>query len=255
VREQEFSLVERTYACLGESPLDRMVDDDLLAGAGPRQLHLARQMVESRAGIWMVERRIGADVVFRDPLDGARFPAREHAEEHEYGAGTVALGRLIPFGDGTWLRSPGTLLIPGGQVDAGFAASLAKMVEMGSGQMYRQACVEAAIHTMRKVGSLPRTVRVPFSPDQAAHVLRDLSEGLRRAGAAEEVSPDQVPEARELAERADAVGTTLLRFGMDVVLADYIGVLFPLSQKSRAVREAIRRQKREAKEGKAASGG
>lgn len=106
VREQEWSLVERATASSGLSFVAELVEDeDALDALPPRQRHLARQLLHSVSGTWRVRERTGDDAVFVSLADGSEYPVREH--EAEYGAGAMAAGRLIPFGDGTWLRSPG----------------------------------------------------------------------------------------------------------------------------------------------------
>ncbi|HEX8358476.1 MAG TPA: hypothetical protein VF613_00040 [Longimicrobium sp.] len=105
VREQEWSLVERPTAATGRSFVSKLVEDEeAMAALPPRQRHLARQLLHSVSETWQVRERTGDDAVFVSP-DGTEYPVREH--EAEYGAGAVATGRLIPLGDGTWLRSPG----------------------------------------------------------------------------------------------------------------------------------------------------
>ncbi len=111
IREQEWSLVDRETAASGLSFLAEMVEqEDVLAALPPRQRHLAHRLLESVTGAWRVRERTGDDAVFVSLADGTEYAVREH--EEEYAAGAVATGRLIPFGDGTWLRSPGTQIIP-----------------------------------------------------------------------------------------------------------------------------------------------
>jgi hypothetical protein len=241
VREQEFALVERPWVTLGVSPLEYMVEDDLLEGAGPRQRHLARQLLDSVAGAWIVERREGADAVWRHPLEGTRHRVREHGDT-PYGAGDTALGRLIPFGDGTWLRSPGAVALKAAGTPPGFAGKLAEAVEKAGPAMYPQAVVEAMLHLARGIHDLPRPVRPDATPDQAAELARELNEGLLEIGAAREVDPADAPAP--LAGHPDAV---VVSSSVDVVLGEYMAALFELSKKSRAVRRALRRRARDAK--------
>lgn len=110
VREQEWSLVERATAATGLSFVAELVEDeDAVAALPPRQRHLARQLPHSVSGTWRVRERTGDDAVFVSS-DGTEYPVREH--EVEYAAGATAVGRLIPLGDGTWLRSPGMHIAP-----------------------------------------------------------------------------------------------------------------------------------------------
>jgi hypothetical protein len=107
VREQEWSLVERATAAKGRSFVAELVEDeDAMRALPPRQRHLARQLLHSVTGTWRVRERTDDTAVFVSLADGSEYPVHEH--EADYGPGAVATGRLIPFGDGTWLRSPGT---------------------------------------------------------------------------------------------------------------------------------------------------
>lgn len=244
VREQEFSLVARPYACLGVSPLEYVVEDDLLGDAGPRERHVARCLAHSMVGAWRVEARNGDDVTLRHPLEGTRLRVREHAPVEQYGAGAVILGRLIPFGDGTWLRSPGALIV-GGQEGPDFARRLAEGVEKGSEEMYPEAAAEGLLHMVAGVRGLPREVRPDASPDEAVELLKQLHQDFQDCGHAETVDPETDSEARALAEKNP--GTMLFRFSVDIVLGQYTSALFPLSQKSRAVRQAKKRIERDAR--------
>ncbi|HEX8695297.1 MAG TPA: hypothetical protein VF746_22995 [Longimicrobium sp.] len=239
VREQEFALVERPWVTLGVSPLEYMVEDGLLEGAGPRQRHLARQLLDSVVGVWNVERRGGADAVYRHPLEGTRYRVREHGDT-PYGAGDVALGRLIPFGDGTWLRSPGTVALK--DPPAGLPEKLAEGMEKAGSGMYPQAALEAMLHVARGIRDIPRPVRPDVTPDQAAELARELNDGLLEIGAAREVDPAEVPAP--LAVHPHAV---VVESSVDVVLGEYMAALFELSKKSRARRQALRRRARDAK--------
>lgn len=242
VREQEFALVERPWVTLGVSPLEYMVEDDLLEGAGPKQRHLARQLLDSVTGAWSVERRAGADAVYRHPLEGTRYRVREHGDT-PYGAGDVALGRLIPFGDGTWLRSPGAVVLK--DPPPGLAEKLAEGIEKARSEMYPQAALEAMMHVTRGIHDLPRPVRLDVTPDEAAELARELNDGLLEIGAAQEVDPADAPAS--LAGHPDAV---FVRSSVDVVLGEYMAALFELSKKSRALRQTLRRRARDAKKRK-----
>jgi hypothetical protein len=111
-REQEWSLVERPTLDSGLSFVQELVDDgEFLAALPPRQRHLARQLLQSVPGVWEVRERTGEEALFVS-ADGTEYRVREHGEEDEYGAGAVGIGRLIPFGDETWLRSPGMHFTP-----------------------------------------------------------------------------------------------------------------------------------------------
>lgn len=242
VREQEFSLVERDIIMLGASAMEHVVAADLLDDAGPKQRRMAASLPGSRCGAWEVAHRSGAWVELRHPLGGAPLRVAEHAEEIPYGAGDVVMGRLIPFGDGTWLRSPGAVLLPG--MPRGFAADFAGRIERMADEMPYQVVVEAALHAACGVRGLPRAVRPRASPNEAAEILRVLREALTAAGAAERVAPEEAPP-----ELAGVPDTEIYRYAVDEVLNDYVGALLKVAKKSRPVREMLRRRERARKQG------
>lgn len=241
VREQEFSLVERPYAMLGSPPMRHMVEHGLLADAGPRQRHMAAQLARSVAGAWEVERHANGTALFRHPLTRVPYSVREHGDI-AYPPGAVAIGRLIPFGDGSWFRSPGALLLP--EAPGRLARDVAEGLKLRHGS-YPQALLEALVQTVMGAKNLPRDVPLDMRPDTAADLLRDLGDGLQAAGAVREMDPDEVPES--LREGADPADTKMMSFEVDEVLAEFFGAMFKLSRKSKSVRDVLRRRERDAK--------
>jgi hypothetical protein len=249
VREQEFALVDRPMCVLDASPVESLLADGQLHDIGPRQRHLAAQLVRSEAGIWTVESRDEDRAVFVSPLDGRRYEVREHAGRGDtaYGRGFLALGRLIPFGDGTWLRSPGTFLMDYGSQTAPMARSLADGLENKRGNLPLVAAVEFAAHSLMGVRGIPRNPPPAPTPDAAADRARDLNLVLREAGIVRVVDPTSARGARHAAENP---GTEIVEYQVDVVLGEYMAALFEQSQKSKAVRDVKRRLARRRKKGK-----
>lgn len=244
VREQEFTFVDRPMLAVEESAVDHLVRSGLLRGVGERQQHVARQLVRSRAGVWRVDSRVEGRAVFVGPLDGERYDVLEHATtgDNPYRAGFIALGRLIPLGDGTWLRSPGTLLLSYGDRSPSLARTLAEGLETQRGSLPMPAAVEFTVHQLYGARGLPRTVPPSPSPEDAADAGRDLSLLLRAAGLARPADPSSNPEAARMAARTQ--NTEVLEYNLDMVLAQYMQAIVQQSQKSRAVREARRRTQR-----------
>jgi hypothetical protein len=249
VREQEFALVDRPMCVLDASPVEHLLGEGLLQGIGPRQRHMAAQLVRSEAGIWTVESRDEGRAVFVSPLDGRRYEVREHAGRGDtaYKKDFLALGRLIPFGDGTWLRSPGTFLMDYGAGTAAMARSLADGLENKRGNLPLVAAVEYAAHSLMGVRGIPRDPPPAPTPDAAAGRARELSLLLREAGIARVVDPTSAQGVRHAAENP---GTELLEYQVDVVLGEYMAALSKQGQKSKAVRDVKRRLARRKKKGK-----
>lgn len=243
VREQEFALVDRPLLGADAPAVEHMVDEGLLRRIGGRQMRMARGLIESVAGVWTVESRAGARAVFVDPLDGTRLEVREHATagDNPYGAGFIALGRLIPFGDGTWLRSPGTYMMSYGKRSGELAGTLAEGLRQ---QVHTPApaFLEATVHTLTGVRGLPRPVLPAPSPDDAAEIGRELMLLLREVGAARPADPSSLGTMQPVPGQSEA-----LEFKLDVVLAEYVQAVYEQSRKSRAVRDARRRHERKAR--------
>jgi hypothetical protein len=245
VREQEFSLVERPLRCLGASPVEHLVEESLLSGIGPRQQHMAAQLLQSQAGVWTVKARKDGRALLLNPADGTQYEVREHAtpRDNAYGPGFVALGRLIPFGDGTWLRSPGMFMMSFGDRSAALARDLAAGLAVQVEHMPVEGALEAAAHTLAGIRGLPRAVPPAPTPDDAASLGREITSLLREAGIARPADPGSAPAMRLSGGRAGEV----LEYDVDLVLGEYIHAVFQQSKNSRAVREASRRRDRQAR--------
>jgi hypothetical protein len=245
VREQEFSLVERPLRCLGVSAMQHLVEEKLLSGIGPRQQHMAARLLESRVGIWTVKARNDGRAILVDARNGTPYEVREHAtpEDNAYGPGFVALGRLIPFGDGTWLRSPGMFMLSFGDRSAALARDLAGGMAVHAEHMPLEGALETAAHTLAGIRGLPRAVPPAPTLDDAANLGRELTLLLREAGIARPADPGSAPAMR-LSGGSQA---EVLEYDADIVLAEYLHAVFLQSQKSRAVREARRRRDRQAR--------
>ena len=246
VREQEFALSDREMCILGASPLDHLVEEGRLRSIGPRQQHLAAQMAASEVGVWIVQARTEDRAVFASPLDGRRYEVREHAslDGNSYGPGYIALGRLIPFGDGTWLRSPGAFLMRYGSDSSALARSLAEGLHSKRGDLPLAPALELAAHTLAGIRNLPRSGPPAPTPDHAAEYGRAVTELLSEAGIARPVDPASARAARLAAENPD---TNILEYAVDIVLGEYMGALFQQSQNSKAIRDLKRRRARQAR--------
>lgn len=245
VREQEFSLVERPLRCLGVSAMRHLVEEGRLRRIGARQQHMAAQLLQSHAGVWTVDERADGRAVFTAAWDGTRYEVREHATpaDNAYGPGFLALGRLIPFGDGTWLRSPGTFLMSYGGRSADVARDLARGLMAQVEHMPVEGVLEAAAHTLAGVRGLPRAVPPAPTPDAAADRARELTLLLRAEGIARPAGPGSEVAMRL---RGDTE-TEVLEYDLDIMLGEYLHALFQQSQKSRVVRQVQRRRERQSR--------
>lgn len=249
VREQEFSLVERPLRCMGVSPMQYLVEEKMLGRIGLRQQHMAAQLLQSQVGVWTVKAREGGRAVLLSALDGTPYEVREHAtpKDNAYRPGYVALGRLIPFGDGTWLRSPGMFMMSFGDRSAALAGELARGMAAQAAHMPVEGAVEAAAHALAGVRGLPRVVPPAPTPDDAASLGREIMSLLREAGIARPADPGSAAAIR----LSGGTEAEVLEYNLDLILGEYLQAVFQQSQKSRAVREArARRDRKSRKKGK-----
>ncbi|HEU0079968.1 MAG TPA: hypothetical protein VFQ76_20140 [Longimicrobiaceae bacterium] len=240
VREQEFALVDRPFLALEDrTAIEHLADTEELDGFPPKQRHMAMQLLESVVGVWEVLERSGADAVLRAPLDGKIYPVKEHAPEDHYGAGFLALGRLIPFGDGTWLRSPGAVFFPADSPHQ--ARAFAEALGQDVSDLPVVVTVEALISTMvsRSRPKLPREVRPAPSAAEAEELLEEMQQLMREAGLTREATRDELPpdvDRSRLSEEGPFFIHTV-----DVGVADWLTELGKLVRKGQARRD--RRQK------------
>jgi hypothetical protein len=232
VREQEWSLFDRVLVgqdvSIGELFLQQeTVVDDLPS----RQRTMASGLLESVSGAFLVERRTGETAIFRNASSGCRYEVHEHSTETRYDAGFAGLGRLIPFGDGRWLRSPGMVLL-GGAVPE----SIVELAE-GIGRYEGRSpaiVLEMAISMMASgVRDLPRRVRPAAAAADARALIKTLTEHLRELGLIERVSAEEAPPELRARLAASAPGSLVYEsMAVDDVLAEWIAALTPMARSS-----------------------
>ena len=240
VREQEFALVDRPFLALDDrTAIEHLAETGELDGFPPKQRHMATQLLESEVGVWEVLERNGTEAAFRAPLDGKLYQVREHAPEHRADAGMLVLGRLIPFGDGSWLRSPGAVFFPADSPHQ--ARAFAEALGPETGDLPDVVKIEMLISTLaagRKL-KLPREVRPAPSAADAGEILEEMQELMLEAGLTREVTRDELPPDVDRSRLPDE-GPFFIH-DVDFVVADWLTELGKLVRKGQARRE--RRQK------------
>lgn len=227
VREQEWSLVDRPSLATGLSPLAEIVqDEEGFATIPPRQRHMARGLVDSVTGMWHVRERTGDEAVFVSAVDGSESTVIEHGGvEEAYGAGTVVIGRLIPFADGTWLRSPSTIMVPVPPAD--WTRALADAVKELAELDVPPAILLEAVLTRTMTGERPpRHVPPARSATTARELLARLNTIFLEAGIARTVDPSTLPPEVREGLPAEPVYQEL-----DIVLADWMKALSDMARK------------------------
>ncbi|HEX7050822.1 MAG TPA: hypothetical protein VF188_11510 [Longimicrobiales bacterium] len=190
VREREWSLTEHDTLRFGQPVLHAFCDRPLFDLVPARQQRLARAMRGAVAGVFTVASHDGDDVVFEGPLDRRRYRVHEHNTDARYEAGFVAIGRLIPLGEGRWLRSPGMLIFKTPAADA--AHQYAETFERGRG-VPPTIRMEGLIGAVAGRRDVPRDVPPAASPAEALALLQTIRQTLEEHGLVEEVEPGQAP--------------------------------------------------------------
>ena len=227
VREQEWSLVDRPSLATELSALAEIVrDEEGFATIPPRQRQMARNLLDSVTGMWHVRERTGDEVVFVSAVDGSESTVIEHDHlEEAYGAGAVVVGRLIPFADGTWLRSPGAIVVP--VPPAAWTRTLADAVRESAEFNVPPAILLEAVLTRTMTGEqLPRSVPPARSASEAREVLARLNAILVGAGIARPVDPSTLP-----AELREGLPSEPVYQELDLVLADWMKALSDMARK------------------------
>ena len=227
VREQEWSLVDRPSLGNGLSPLAEIVqDEEGFATIPPRQRHMGRSLLASVTGMWHVRERTGDEAVFVSVVDGSESTVIEQAGmEEQYGAGAVVLGRLIPFGDGTWLRSTGTILnpVPAAEWTRALADAVKELAEL---ELPPAILLEAVLTRIMAGERIPRRVPPARGASEARDLLARLNAILVDAGIARTVDSATLP--RELREGLPAEPVYQ---ELDIVLADWMKALSEMARK------------------------
>lgn len=251
VREQEFALVDRPFVALDGMTVLEYLEDDELVELPRKQRHMARQLRESVVGVWEVREREGERLVLASPLDGETFEVKEHSEDTAYAVGSIALGRLIPFGDG-WLRSPGMVFAR--QAAPGQARSMADGLGEETGDLPPAIKLEAMITTLVSRTPLPRSVPPAPGRREAGVVLESVRQLLTDAGLAEEVAPDELPPEVDRSAFPDA---PIYALRVDPVLESWLTALTEQASKgspgggaARKKRAGKKRAKKKGKKGR-----
>ena len=221
VREQEWSLVSRESLALEDSIVAALVNDETLAvDIPPRQRALARALEQSVVDVFEVTAVNGRVMTARSARDDTPYRVHEHNEEAARFAGLLLLGRLIPFEDDLWLRSPGAMLFS--PAEAHQLTVLAEGISEMSEQVPTPIALEAFISTLIHGAKVPVTRKPAASARQARATLDALYGNLEELGLGEDMVGLEVP--------ADLIGTNqpgtaILRFSLDEPMSEWAAAL------------------------------
>lgn len=200
LREQEWSIVDRPRDSDGKSFLASLCTEDELDVFGERQGRLARGLLHSIPGIFMVRERTADESVLEHLASRERYRIVEHNHDVVYGPGYVSFGRIIPFEGGRWLRSPGMVFCDARHVRPAILEEVSQRV---ADSPTPALAVEASVTALVMRTETPRAVAPASSRAEARQLTDEIREALVRAGLARQVDASAVPPD-ERVERHDA---------------------------------------------------
>lgn len=224
LREEEWSFVERETVTFDVPIMVAFADDEQFSAVPPRQQHLARALLASIVDIFVVE-AVGDDgsMTLRPARGGRAHRVHEHNVEARVHPGYLVIGRLIPFEDGVWLRSPGTVMFSPRFADD--AAVLADALRRTAATMPLPIALEALISTVVLDGRPPLAPKPATSAAAARTIVEFMTSALDDLGLREAAPLDEVPN--EIAARLPLAGEGVeyYRYAIDAALAEWLGAL------------------------------
>ena len=223
VREQEWSLVERETVTFDMPVMEALVLDERFAEIPARQQRLARGLLGSILDIFAVETVEESHITVRSVRGGRAHRVHEHNEEARVQPGYFVIGRLIPFENDLWLRSPGTIsYVPRGPDEA---AVLAEALTRVAGAMPLPIAIEALISTLVLGGKPPASPKPASSAAAAREVVEFMTDALDKLGLREEVAAEDLPD--DMAARLPRPGSDVryYDFSVDEALAEWFAAL------------------------------
>jgi hypothetical protein len=246
VREQEWSLVERETVTFDMPVMEALVHDERFAEIPARQQRLARALLASILDIFSVETVEQSHMTLRSVRGGRAHHVHEHNEEAHMEPGYFVIGRLIPFENDLWLRSPGTISYAPRGVDE--ATVLADALTRMTSAMPLPIAIEALISTLVLGGKPPASPKPASSPAAAREVAQFMTDALDKLGLREEVTAEELPD--DMAARLPRPGSDIRYFdiAVDEALAEWIAALS--AQAERGAGPAAGAKERGGKKGK-----
>lgn len=176
IREQEYSLARRPTVALGGSVIGEIVADDVYAELCPRQHRVAESLVASFVGVFECVAHAGDRATLKTVRDEQTMVVHEYADPPSYAPGWVGLGRVLPFDDTSYVRSPGMVWTK--PPNAGFAMLAAKTFDELCETLAPDLAIEAVIASVLFGVRVPREVKAARSRAIARDILIDLIELL-----------------------------------------------------------------------------
>lgn len=226
-REREWSLMDRKSFAVDQTVLKMARATGFLDTLPQRVRRLAKSARRSRTGVFVVREQSGRDVTLEDAEARELVMLREHDATRMHEAGAVIVGRLYPYKDGWYLRSPAAFVFDGASVPAS-----EQLVEWIAGlereRFPRAVAIEAVVtqHILVPWLELPHTVAPAGSREEARRALDAVRAGMEHAGMFKHPLADG---ALWLEPSGDKGRCTIFGWEADLPLAHWVESLLELA--------------------------
>ena len=247
-REQEWSLVTRDTILDEDTVLVSLMNEPEFADVPPRQQQLANALQRSVVDAFEITAIDGSLMSARSCRDATEYRVHEHNPEATPLTGMVLLGRLIPFEDELWLRSPGAvMMLP---ADQSQIAAVGEALADAAERMPTPIAVEALIANAVYGATVPVEIK-PVSSAKAARELFDemVADLVELDLVVRTPAIDAPPELARLATSPDH---EVVRFAVDDVMGEWLSALAAQAAEvdERASRRAAKKKLRKGKKSK-----
>jgi hypothetical protein len=224
VREQEWSLVYRDMLTSGMPVVSGFIADPGFADVPPRQQRLARALQRSFADVFVIEAAREDHLTLNRIRGGRRYEVHQHNPSAAFARGHVLVGRLIPFEDGLWLRSPGALAFPPRSDDD--ASLMAKSLDVAEadGVLPDPIAIEALLSYVVGGAKPPSNVPPAASAAEAYALLDEANEWLDELGLRKQVRREDAPV--ELQKDMAGANALFYEMNVDAAVREWMSALF-----------------------------
>jgi hypothetical protein len=230
VREQEWSFADRRTIALDAPIVQAIVDDAEGPPIPERQRRMAKHLMGSIPSVFLVDRQRWGVATFRDLATDRTFEVDDRGRELQYEAGYGGFGRLIPFEDGIWLRSPGMILFepPSQEGLVEVARTIAEL------DMPPAIAIEAAISAVvLRDPKVPRYVSPSRTRPEAELRLAIIGEELARRGILpSQLEMDGLPDPQDNFFSTPPITEPGEAHEIDEVWAEYLVALIAMAEGS-----------------------
>ena len=186
---------------------------------------LAQGLKLSFSGVFEIVEKEGDAAVFQRPGSADSWTVMEHNPDTEYGPGFIGLGRLIPWRDDCWVRSPGMVFMH--HDDPTIGRDMAEGLEESSPGFPEALVIEGILSALLGRVKVPVDLLPDESVAAAGNTLNELVRLLEEAGLAQTTGESEVPAEHLARYRSDGIDRVeSVKFDVDECVAEWMKALF-----------------------------